>query len=100
MPRSMTRALEAAISTLSPADRRHLRVLAAEQDGDTALSRLLRGIAAELVADEWAEQALLQRLEAERRAHVDAVDLKVNGPLPPVVDGPAWWPESDPDGTP
>lgn len=94
--------LQAALDSLSHSDRRVLLKLAFEhddtEDQDSWLTRLLDGLAVQAAADHAMERgkadAVLYALEADHRAHVEAVDLAVNGP-PPLVRGvPATF---DPD---
>jgi len=90
--------LRGTLDALTPAECRSLARLVLEYEDDTMIGRLLDAVVHQLYAEhvaDWArETTVLHDLEAEHRAYVDEVDLRVNGPYP-VVQGRAA--EIDPD---
>jgi len=92
--RKMTPRLAAALDGLTGAERRVLKVIAAESEHDW-LRGLLLGLVAELITSEMREVELLHDLEVDRQADVDRL-VEGAPPLPPV-EGAPWFPEAPPD---
>ena len=91
MNHEMNPRLAAAVANLTATQRRALAAIASRprNPGTEWLDELITGLAAQVRIDEARADAILAELEAEHRAEVDAIDLRVNGPLPTVDGRPA-----------
>lgn len=94
MSRTMTRTLADALDSVDDRARsRLIASLSAVVDGKGALSRLLAGLRAELLAADNRDMATLAGLEADHRADLDDLERRVFGERPQRTEGSAWWPE-------
>ena len=95
MTHPMTRRLEAALNSLTAAERRAIIQALGERTGNAPLERLHRGLRSELIAMDMREIQVLAALEAdgaaERREHLDDVERRVFGD-PPAIEGEPFWP--------
>ncbi|RNM13291.1 hypothetical protein [Nocardioides pocheonensis] len=91
MSRMMHPGLAKELESLTEAERRLIVRLSSEGDFSPLIGRLLRGWTCQILSDQWQEAATLAGLEADRRAELDEVDLRVNGEPPPVTGKPATF---------
>ena len=77
----MTAALQAAIDSIA-FDKPTIYAIDERARSTSPLAKLYAALAQEMGLSRMRQAEVLFRLEADHRAHVDAVDLRVNGPLP------------------